>query len=1216
MACLIDYKSKFYNEDDFKVVASLHEFVKSKLKEGQLFKQFKNKLYYSKDNVNKINKEFKRIKEINDYYKSNVISINRATREVVINVSNVAPVFIEEYRKTGNNLINQSRLFQLKAKEESPNERLNSKLKDFLSKNGISVKYVDSLLARTGQNAVAVYDTIEKSILIASNKEDSETLPEETGHAIIETLGKDHPLIKALLFNVTNIDYKSFLDKEYIDLYQNNESLLIREAAGKILGMSLKNKFESPSSRLKEIIGKIINLFKKMFNLPINDFRSSVEETFNLANKVAEKVLNEEKFESLSGFQTLPDNRYFYRLESNKDKKQTNPEQEEFKRKKVYFNNVLKRLSREHDSLPEGKEKEELAKKITDLTLKLEQFKEEPSNYLVQELATPILILVRDKIEEIEKNEVTLNELSANDILFTVEALNQFKNVKGIANTALELEERINPIVDKWVEKTVNEFATESEELTIEDINTEEEDINRYRRGFGALADVGDYLGRTIGSMIKKTQNRITSFNKQISKDVEDHVKELKTYQTSRGISEKDMYNIFIQEAYGTTILTTEFTSEYYTDKSEAITNLNSGIPEKILEGRKWFDNLYVDEKLIDKYKNKNFDIIQNTPELKKFYDFYDTTIREAFDKLPVTNKNNFIPNIRNQSITDIIKSKGMVGALKEGVNNLLDIKTVNDWKADEDLLADVVPLRYISKLQADKKSNDLGASLLTFASFANSHYHMSDILPQTRLLQEKIKDKNYVKSNNPGLKIRGEESNIFALVDDYIKMQVKGQSKDPLGKIIEIDTVDDKGKPVKKIAHVSTLIDIGLRYNSLLRIGFNPFNAVTNVIIGDITNAIEGFGGRFFNNKELAKASSIFFQQINNEESKLVKILEILNPLQELEDYEAIDKVKLKGKFNSEKLKNFLYLPQKKGESFLQVRTMVASMLHDKITDKDGNEHSLWEAFDEKGEWKKDLFGELDESKIGKMSDKIQRINQMIHGRYSSRDTAAWSQNAVFRAAFQFRKWIPAALEARFAGYQYDNRLGEYVEGRWRTLGKLVKEGFSPGKRSFMDMISSLMSTKRRLEKGGLTELEIANIRKDLVEMVLIGASILLAATILDDDWQKKNKKLLANPSIKFGFDQLTRVSGDLIYFANPKSYTELAKNSIPLAKTTGDIISTFMNIGYAFGGEDAIYEKGARKGENKFWSRLGSLIPVNKPITDVMRLWNDEPYTQPKEQ
>jgi hypothetical protein len=310
-----------------------------------------------------------------------------------------------------------------------------------------------------------------------------------------------------------------------------------------------------------------------------------------------------------------------------------------------------------------------------------------------------------------------------------------------------------------------------------------------------------------------------------------------------------------------------------------------------------------------------------------------------------------------------------------------------------------------------------------------------------------------------------------------------------------------------------------------------------------------------------------------------------------ELTDYEYAGKLRVSKGLTGEKLKNYMYSMQKSSEVFLQGRTMIAMMLN---TKPDGKT-AFWEMLDDKGNLKKEYKDSFDnfEDYMIRMSTKIMAVNEKIHGRYSQRDAAIINQNVLWRMVFQFKKWIPAAIETRFETKRFDERLQVEVEGRWVTLFKLVK---------------NLKDTATRFDKGELTELEKYNMRKVATELVLILGTIGLYMALGWDDDEKRKKSAF----YKFTMNQLDRVSGDLLFFANPENVTALTKNPIAMTKLADDLWDMTKNIPYLLHYGDYEYKSGPRKGENKFWSKVISVTPGAKPTMDVARLFNEEKYRE----
>lgn len=880
----------------------------------------------------------------------------------------------------------------------------------------------------------------------------------------------------------------------------------------------------------------------------------------------------EEDSQQING---LPGSEPIVSKQSEKSKQRISQARDFLKRK-------LTRLRQEVKNIPENST--ELIKtnaEIEDISNKVENG---ISNKSYNEFGKDLLKEVQDSLNELKLGK---KAVSIKDISKLREILEIFKNFKGLSYRVEQLQQELEPFVDKVTETDVNKFSTEEKPITLEKIFEQTPDINRLRRDFGALSDISDYIGRTIGSKIKAAQNKISTDNQHLADRIQKEINSLKEYQKKKGITGNKIYEPFIQELGSTTVLTKPYKSEFYEARDKAIVDVNSEDEQIKNEAKNWFkENLKYDENMgvipsDSKYDNPNYKKIQDTPELKKFYDFHQQITEEAKNKLPVEIGEDFIANIKNTIASDILTgNKTLLSGLKDGLKNIIKIKssTQGQFTTDGDLKNDILSIKYIKPITTESKSKDLGENLFKFAAAANSYNEMSDVLPEIRLLQDQIKKKEYIRSSNPDETTTDKNSNIFKMVEGYVNAQIKGENKKEEGKIKIGSTYDENGNPNgEKYILASDVVDFGLRYNSLLRIGLNPINAVTNYLIGDIGNVVEGFGGRFYKLGDLKNATKIFFKQNFNQDSTMNKLLEELNPLQELEDYEAVDRVKLKGTLSGEDLKSFMYKPQQMGEKFLQTRTMLAVMLKDGLITKNGEVT--------------EKYTQLTDSDKKKLADKIQRLNQSIHGRYSGRDASILQQNVLFRAAIQFRKWIPAAIESRFGGKQYDNRLGAEIEGRYSTAFRL--------------MVSDLRNTISRLQSGKLTELEIYNMKKNLFEAVILIGSLLTYKGLKGD---KDDKEWRSKPGVKFALNQLNRVSGDLEFFFSPTQYTNLLKNSLPIAKTVSDLTSIISYSPYLLydAGKEEIYQSGQRKGENKFWSRFSSLIPGLKPVGESLRIFN----------
>jgi len=264
----------------------------------------------------------------------------------------------------------------------------------------------------------------------------------------------------------------------------------------------------------------------------------------------------------------------------------------------------------------------------------------------------------------------------------------------------------------------------------------------------------------------------------------------------------------------------------------------------------------------------------------------------------------------------------------------------------------------------------------------------------------------------------------------------------------------------------------------------------------------MEAVGGTEFGRKELRHAERTFWKYqklFGDKNNVLYQINEELAFLQELDDYEPL-KEGLKTNWSWEKRKEkameLAYMGQKKGEFWIQSTTALAIMERDGYLTADGKLTEKYKNADQK---------EKEE-----LSDKISQVNNRIHGRYSTKEASTAMQSVWWRVGMQFRKYLPAAVESRFGKRRADVRLGHEVEGRYRTafrvIGKeLLNKHYS---QAIENLLLPLYSYKKALEKGNLTEFEIANIRKNLAELILAGAMFALYSYIHGGDDEEKRKR------------------------------------------------------------------------------------------------------------
>lgn len=804
-----------------------------------------------------------------------------------------------------------------------------------------------------------------------------------------------------------------------------------------------------------------------------------------------------------------------------------------YKKQYIYFTRRIKSLEKEQDRFKEGSDKyNSLQSEINDLQSNLDKINSTNENEVFNKLGRDEINSIEGYIKDLEEGIRTENK--DRNIKYSLEALDAFKDFPELAGDALKLEKRLYPFTFNLGSKSINSVKTEKFEITKDMIDAQDKDISSIKEMTGTLRGVDNYIARTAGILVGNAQNYASSKRKHLKDQIEVELNKLSDWSKKNGTNLDKTWKLLSQEHRGTLVLTKP--------------TLENGTI------------------------NPNYIKIQNTPELKRFYDYYQSKIMEYQNEFPFKPGKYFIPNIKKGTIKNFLKSIVPVKYKQEG-----------GFVGTEGLYADILPTKFIKKISSEEKSNNLADALLEFGHHSNEYKAFSKVLPEIRVLQEMIKYKinskgeviprEFIKDNDPSKKVIGENSNLNSMIDKWVNIQLKGEKKIDAFKIKIGELLDNEGNIIgEKYIHGSDIADAGLKANSLVKIGFAPVSIVSNISFGQISNIIEATGGKFFNLRHLHLANKTFFAQTFIKDSELNKLLEKFNLLKEQDDYESPKNPELKNKISVEKFQEIAYVGQKLGEKWNQATTVLAVMIKEgyfkngKLTDK----------------WNNSTEQEKTE-----LVNKTQRINSMTHGRYSQQEAATASQKVWYRAVTQFRKWAIAMAEARFGKAQYDVDLGTDIEGRYRTFSRLL-------------FTKDILNNLSKMAKGELTDTEKYNMKKNLTEVVLFLGTMFFAGSMGADKDKKKN------PYWKLGLTLANRAAGDLDFFYSPNQIINLGANTVPLAKFAGDIIKTIDYIPYAFNYDVGLfppsfhqdkkksnYISGINKGKNKELVSIIKTIP-----------------------
>lgn len=367
------------------------------------------------------------------------------------------------------------------------------------------------------------------------------------------------------------------------------------------------------------------------------------------------------------------------------------------------------------------------------------------------------------------------------------------------------------------------------------------------------------------------------------------------------------------------------------------------------------------------------------------------------------------------------------------------------------------------------------------------------------------------------------------------------------------IAPIEEEAKLLGRSVIWSKVGDKFLRWNQALALGFNPFSAVNNYMFGVTSNIIWSAGNTDFTPKDMWRAFGMMWRSVLNlKDRKMDKVANLIakfDILQEAIEYNSGGK-----NATLEKIKNSPYVLLKSGDYMIKGQTFIAMMLKEKIVDLNGRTRSLYDAFDNEGNWKSDEFGdskawdgdvtnEEDLTKFLEFRNKATGLIKKLHGNFDPRSPVMYKKFILGRMLGQFRfSWMAEGVEQRFGKRRFDELLGREVEGRWRTY-------YNMGFTSSLKTLGRLMLRQSSAFKGvraqdrAITE---ENMRRNLMEIylyaVLFSIYFMLKNGMGDDDDDDKTKYLVMN--------MLQRVMADTTFYITPGTFTSIIQDPIPLIK------------------------------------------------------------------
>ncbi len=570
-------------------------------------------------------------------------------------------------------------------------------------------------------------------------------------------------------------------------------------------------------------------------------------------------------------------------------------------------------------------------------------------------------------------------------------------------------------------------------------------------------------------------------------------------------------------------------------------------------------------------YSNPKYSKIQNTPELKEYYDFLTNTYLNAQGRLPTPDRIGLrLPSIPKTSKEKLIE-KGVVESAKD-----IYTKTFKKSEIDYDTYTRekdskvnrILPVYYTGKSSPDDTSLDLLRSIMKFEQMSLKFRTNFDIRNEIKAASIVANNRTIEKVDSKGMRFLSAKAKELG-IEKYITSEDIGNSAKWMEAFIDMQ-IYNKMKEEEYVlgARVDKIGDFMMKQTSFSSIGIpNVMKSVVNNLQANTQIAIEAWSGDFLTRTDLMKGRQYYNGKIADMSKDFGKtvstsftnqLIEIFDPLQG-EWLDTYGNIVTPASLAKDFAFGAGYALQNAGEHQAQVSMMFGLMNATKIKQnnqditllqayelKDGK-FSLKEGIDQA--WNP-LIPILDESgKIIKYEqgkefkefvNRVHAMNKRLHGVYNSFDKASVERTTAGRLMMFFRKFVVPGLKKRFKNLGVDEELGDITEGTYVTLWNSITK-------QRQDLIKFLTRNE-----NDLTEFQKKNIKRSLIELGYVLALMLLSRVLnaYDDD----------DDSYVYDFLQYEayRLQSEMQFYLNPVEFYRVLRTPT-ITATKGEQILKF---------------------------------------------------------
>jgi hypothetical protein len=603
-----------------------------------------------------------------------------------------------------------------------------------------------------------------------------------------------------------------------------------------------------------------------------------------------------------------------------------------------------------------------------------------------------------------------------------------------------------------------------------------------------------------------------------------------------------------------------------------------------------------------DKYRNAKFtQLVATDPYFKALHDAYQVANNRVHHKKRL--KYGIIPQKMKKGYDKYIIGNGETvwTNIKDDFRHASNVETydtVYGYQSPEGKDENQIPIYFTDMLDEKELSLDLLESTLDYFQMANNYNSMSKIEPFVEMVYDAVQGNAVVKieprkiqtltpdgvvkkDKRSGRALQARTQNVNEALVEFLDKVVYGEYEIP-----KVVNFGDKQISMNKLTNGV------VKWTSLNGLAANVNSFFNNTLMGNFTMAIEAIGGKNFSLKEFFSAEGMFLKEIGSlmndtaqgyPTSKLGKLMIKYDAIQgEFQDNMGnnISGNLAKRLFTTDTL----FFLTKGAELQIQGTGMIAMMKKQKVKMKNGTEISLWEAYDEKGNLKKDVMWTKEDQ--FNFMQRLHALNKGMHGIYNKFDSPTLQRRFYGKLALIFRKWIYSGMVRRWGSEFHNIESGVIEHGYYNLFFTKLWHQLKNGR---LDMLTGSNLNEREREARA----------KAMSELLVMASMFLLVAAVKGDDDDEPNE-WLQNQMVL----QARRLGGDFMFYLpiNPmEPYRVLNNPSVSMAYYL-KLVRFFKQLIVAPTEQYERKTSGYEKGDYKLEKRFDDVLPVYSQIMNAL--------------